>query len=157
MSLDRRSVLAAAVTAVVVAEGALAQKDPHAGHKMVPNDAPPSPPPSPKMKAIAASTAECQVAGRACLAGCTEHLVAGMTSMGPCQRAVMNMLAVSGAMADVVGYANADPKLIKALAATCAQFCRACEKACEPHAAHHAECKACLEACRTCAAACEAL
>lgn len=155
--LDRRSALAAAAAAVVLADTALAQKDPHAGHKMPPKDAPPAPPPSPKLTAIAASTADCQKAGRACLAGCTEHLAAGMTSMATCQRAVMNMLAVSGAMADVAGYNNADPKLIKSLAATCAAFCRACEKACEAHADHHAECKACMEACRACAAACEAL
>lgn len=155
LSLDRRSALAAAA-AIVIADTALAQKDPHAGHK-IPDDAPSAPPPSPKLTAIAASTADCQKAGRACLASCTGHLAAGMTSMAACQRAVMNMLAVSGAMADVAGYANADAKLIKSLAATCAAFCRTCEKACEPHAAHHAECKACMEACRTCAAACEAL
>jgi len=155
VSLDRRSALAAAAAAVVLADTALAQKDPHAGHKMP--DAPAAPPPSPKLTAVAAATAECQKAGRACLAACTEHLAAGMPSMAACQRAVMNMLAVSGAMADVAGFNNADAKLIKSLAASCAAFCRACEKACESHAAHHAECKACMEACRVCATACEAL
>ncbi len=159
--LDRRSVLAGLAGTLVVAQAARAdtKKDPHAGHHAPTKDPAPAPSlsSSPALAAIAASTAECQQAGRACLAACTEHLVAGMTMMGPCQRAVMNMLAVSEAMADVAGFHNADPKHIKALAAACAQFCRACEKACEAHAAHHVECKACMDACKACAAACEAL
>ncbi len=160
-SLDRRHLLAGLAGAVVVAQAASAQKepkkDPHAGHLMPAMDAPPATPPSPKITAIAAGTADCEKAGRACLAACTEHLAAGMAMMAPCQRAVMNMLAVSSAMADVVGFRNADPKNIKALAVACALFCRTCEKACEAHADHHAECKACMEACRACATACEAL
>jgi Cys-rich four helix bundle protein (predicted Tat secretion target) len=156
-SLDRRHVLAGLAGAVVVAQAARAdgKKDAHA-HHATPNDAPAAPS-SPALTAIAASTAECQQAGRACLAACTEHLVAGMTAMAPCQRAVMNMLAVSEAMADVAGFHNADPKHIKALAVACAQFCRACAAACAAHAEHHIECKACMDACKACATACEAL
>jgi hypothetical protein len=76
--------------------------------------------------------------------------------MAECQRTVMNMLAVVSAMGDVAGYRNANPKSIKALAAACAQFCRACAAACEPHKDHHEECKACLESCVECAKACDA-
>jgi len=165
-AIDRRHVLAGiAAGTVLVAEAALAQgpakapkeKDPHAGHAAPAKDAPPKAPPSPKLAAVTAGVAECQRAGRACLAACTDHLAAGMATMADCQRATMNMLAVTSAMADVAGYNNAAAASMKALANACAAFCRACEKACEPHAAHHAECKACMEACRTCASACEAL
>lgn len=106
---------------------------------------------------IADTTAACQRDGRYCLARCTDHLAAGMKNMELCQRAVMNMLAATGAMADVAGYRNAEPKNIKALAAACALFCRACATNCEPHKDHHAECKACMESCLACAKACEAL
>lgn len=158
-SIDRRQVLAGLAGAVVVAQAARAEgkKDPHANHHAAAKDASSPSSASPALAAIAASTAECQQAGRACLAACTEHLAAGMKDMAVCQRAVMNMLAVSEAMAEVAAFHNADPKHIKALAAVCAQFCRACEKACEAHAAHHVECKVCMEACKACASACEAL
>jgi hypothetical protein len=76
--------------------------------------------------------------------------------MAECQRAVMNMLAVVEAMAQVAGFANAEPKNLKQLAKTCAAFCKSCAASCEPHAAHHEECKACLDACTACAKACEA-
>lgn len=112
---------------------------------------------SPQLKAVVESTADCLRAGRACLATCTDHLAAGMTDMADCQRAVMNMLSVVGATADVAGFANAAPANIKSLAATCARFCDTCAAACEPHAAHHEVCKACREACLACAKACNAL
>jgi Cys-rich four helix bundle protein (predicted Tat secretion target) len=108
------------------------------------------------LAAIIASTSDCQRDGRYCLARCTDHLVAGGSMMAECQRSVMNMLAVTAAMADVVGYRNANPKNIKALASACAQFCRACALTCEPHKDHHEECKACMESCLACAKACEA-
>ena len=119
-------------------------------------DAAPAPPISPQLAAIIESTAKCAHDGRVCLARCTDHLATGSTVMADCQRAVMNMLAVTEAMAQVAGYRNAAPKEIKALASACAQFCRACATACEPHKDHHEECKACLESCLACAKACEA-
>jgi Cys-rich four helix bundle protein (predicted Tat secretion target) len=119
-------------------------------------DAPAATPISPALKAIVESTADCERDGRVCLARCTDHLAAGVRKMEQCQRAVMNMLAVSTAMADVAGFRNADSKNIKALAAACAAFCRACAEACEAHAAHHEECKACMDSCLACAKACEA-
>lgn len=76
--------------------------------------------------------------------------------MAECQRSVMNMLAVTEAMSAVAGYRNANPKQVKALAAACAEFCRACAAACEPHKDHHQECRACMDSCIACAKACEA-
>ena len=108
-------------------------------------------------KAVIAETADCIAAGRICMARCTDHLATGMTTMAACQRAVMNMLAVTQAMADVAGYANTDSQLLQQLGKTCAAFCRNCAKACEPHADHHQECKACRDACLRCAKACDSL
>jgi Cys-rich four helix bundle protein (predicted Tat secretion target) len=107
-------------------------------------------------RAVVDSTAECLRAGRVCLARCTDHLAAGMNTMADCQRAVMNMLSVVGAMADVAGFANAGPANIRSLATTSARFCDTCAAACEPHAAHHEECKACREARLACAKDCNA-
>jgi Cys-rich four helix bundle protein (predicted Tat secretion target) len=129
-------------------------KSGHGGHAE--HTVTPAAPVPPGLQAIVESTAACLREGRVCLAHCTEYLAAGHR-MEQCQRAVMNMLAVTAAMADVAGYRNADPKNIKALATSCAAFCRACAAACEPHKDHHAECKACFEACVTCAKACESL
>ena len=112
---------------------------------------------TPGIAAVVASTAECQRAGRVCLAHCTNFLASGVSAMADCQRAVMNMLAVTAAMADVAGFDNAAPGNIAALAASCARFCESCAEACKPHADHHPECRACLDACVECANACRAL
>src|SRR5262245_3611091 len=58
----------------------------------------PAAPIPPALAAIIESTAACQRDGRVCLARCTDHFAAGM-NMEQCQRAVMNMLAVTAAMA----------------------------------------------------------
>ena len=153
-NLPRRNVVAglAGIGAVLTSVAAAEQ--------IAATGTPVSPPPtlrSPQLGAVAAATAECAQAGRACLARCTDHLAAGMSGMAACQRAVMNMLAVTSAMADVAGYANAAPEDVRSLAATCARFCTACAEACEPHAMHHEECRACRDACMTCARACATL
>jgi Cys-rich four helix bundle protein (predicted Tat secretion target) len=159
--LDRRDLITGLTSlgALLVAGSACAQqapaKDPHAGHQHGPDAPPPGPLPA-GLAGVIESTAACARDGRVCLARCTEHLAAGMKEMADCQRAVMNMLAVSSAMADVAAYRNATPELMKALAKTCAAFCRACAEACKAHAAHHAECKACMDSCLACAKACEA-
>ncbi len=158
--VDRRNVLSgiASLGALFISTSACAQQtppaDPHAGHHG--GDAPPLPPMPAGLEGVIAATAGCAAAGRVCLARCTEHLAAGMKDMAPCQRAVMNMLSVSKAMADVAAYRNSAPELMRALAKVCASFCRACEEACKAHAEQHAECKACMEACAACAKACEA-
>lgn len=147
--LLRRNVIAglAGVGAVLAAGAADA----------APATLPAAAPLSAEHKAVIESTAECLRAGRACLARCTDHLAAGMAGMADCQKAVMNMLAVVGAMADVAGYANASRANLAALASTCAGYCEACANACEPHAAHHVECAACRESCLACVKACRAL
>ena len=151
--LQRREVIAglAGLGAALTSAATPAQSAP-AG-KVAPTPAPLSA----QHKAVVDSTAECLRAGRVCLARCTDHLAAGMDTMADCQRAVMNMLSVVGAMADVASFANATPANIRSLAMTCARFCDTCAAACEPHAAHHAECKDCREACLACAKACNAL
>lgn len=133
-------------------DGGAAPK-PQAGHEHqggVPVSAP-----TPAHKALLDSSEECARAGRICLSRCTDHLASGMAGMAACQRAVMNMLAVVGALNTVASYGSADPKLLKQLAKTCAAYCRACASACQPHSAQHAECKACEDACTACAQACE--
>ncbi len=77
--------------------------------------------PAAELSAVVTATAECQRAGRVCLAHCTDFLADGMSAMADCQRAVMNMLAVTGAMSDVAGFGNATATNIAALAATCAR------------------------------------
>lgn len=76
--------------------------------------------------------------------------------MADCQLSVMDMLAVVGAMSKVAIRNSGDEKFMKALAATCADFCRACEKECKPHANDQVECKDCMNACNRCAKACDA-
>jgi Cys-rich four helix bundle protein (predicted Tat secretion target) len=157
--IGRRQVVTglAGVGAALAAASARAQTgaDPHAGHVM--NDAPAAPGLSGAHRAVVDSTADCLRTGRVCLARCTDHFASGMKEMVDCQRAVMNMLAVVAAMADVAGYANAAPRNLRSLALTCAEFCTACADACDPHAARHEECRACRDACLDCAKACKAL
>lgn len=154
--LNRRDVLTGLAGFGAMALAARVQaEDAHKHHGKA--DAPPPAPLSAAHKAVIASTADCLRTGRVCLARCTDHLASGVPMMEHCQRAVMNMLAVVAAMADVAGYANAKPANFKLLAKACAEFCRSCAEACEPHAAQHEECKACMDACITCAKACEAI
>jgi Cys-rich four helix bundle protein (predicted Tat secretion target) len=155
-TLQRRDLLAglAGLGAAALASSASAE-EPHKHPGK--HDAKPAAPLSAAHKAVIESTADCLRSGRVCLARCTDHLASGTREMEHCQRAVMNMLAVVAAMADVAGYANAKPANLPALAKTCAAFCKSCAEACEPHAGHHEECKACLDACNACAKACEAL
>jgi Cys-rich four helix bundle protein (predicted Tat secretion target) len=161
-TLGRRDVFAgvAGVAALLAARGANAQPKPDKPadaqhHPAAHKSAASPPPPSPALAKILETTQACVRDGRVCLARCTDHLAAGAQGMAECQRSVMNMLAVTEAMSAVAGYRNANPKQIKALAAACAEFCRACAATCEPHKDHHRECKLCMESCMACAKACE--
>ncbi|MCG3171452.1 MAG: hypothetical protein CALGDGBN_03073 [Pseudomonadales bacterium] len=127
----------------------------HAGHAA--KDAAADRPVSPRLQELIRTASDCLQKGRYCLSRCTDHLAAGTGLMAECQRGVMNMLPVVGAMADVAGYASASHEDMAALATVCARFCRACAKACEPHSPHHEECQACEDACAACAEACDAL
>jgi hypothetical protein len=132
--LQRREVIAglASIGAALTASSAGAQPGAtaHAGHAG--HDAPPPAPRSPQLKAVIQSIDECLLAGRVCLVRCTDHLASGMSDMAACQRAVMNMLSVSAAMADVAGFANAATDDIRALAGTCARFCDTCARPASP-------------------------
>ncbi len=143
-----------ATAATTTAHAQSADPSSHANH--VKNDALPPASLTPVAMALISSTTDCIAAGRVCLARCTDHLAAGVSDMADCQRAVMNMLAVVTAMADVAAYSNSAPADARSLAAACAQFCDTCAEQCRPHANHHEECKACLDACLECAKACKA-
>lgn len=162
MTQNRREVLTgiAGVGAVLLATDALAQKKedakkPEAPPKKTEKDAGPPSGVTPGLQAVLDASNACLATGSVCLAQCTDHLAAGMASMADCQRAVMNMLAVTEALARTSAYRNSDKKHHKALAAVCGDYCRACAVQCEKHAGMHAECKACGEACRACAKACD--
>ncbi|HQY69311.1 MAG TPA: hypothetical protein PLW13_02730 [Pseudomonadales bacterium] len=157
---QRRDVIAglAGLGAALAGAAAFAQPDAsvaHAGHDM--KDAAPAPVLSAAHKRLIDATAACLKAGNFCMARCTDHLATGAPLMADCQRSVMNMLPVVQATFAVAGHANAKPADLKALAKTCAQFCRSCAEACKPHSAHHEECKACEDACLDCADACDAV
>ncbi len=110
-----------------------------------------------ELEAVIRTSLDCIRTGEICLALCTDHMATGDKSMADCQRGVMNMLPVCEAMLKVASYNSADMKLIKAYAKVCAEFTRACDRACEEHAQHVVECKDCMLACRECTKACEAL
>lgn len=107
-------------------------------------------PDNPLQRALAA----CQTAGDACLAHCLRLLGSGDTSMAACAKAVVVMLPTCEAMGTLV---ENQSERLPALAAVCADLCRDCAAACEPHAGHHAECADCLAACRGVIAAVAAL
>ena len=131
-----------------------AESTSHADHMKM--DAPPLSSVDPKVMALISSTTKCVAAGRVCLARCTDHMAGGMSDMADCQRAVMNMLSVVTATGDVAAYSNSDPANFRALAMSCGRFCETCAQECEPHVAHHEECKTCRDACLECARACKA-
>lgn len=106
------------------------------------------------LEALVATTFDCLRAGEDCLRHCGDRLAVGDKTMGECNRAVQNMLALCGAMAKVATYASAEPNRIRHLAAVCGDVCRDCAKACRPHESHHASCKSCMETCQACAKAC---
>jgi Cys-rich four helix bundle protein (predicted Tat secretion target) len=150
--MERRDFLVGLGT-LAVAATAHAEDHPHGKGGAKPAGLPPA---SKELVAVVDATAHCLKTGGVCLSHCNALLAGGDTSLGDCQRTVMNMLAVCDATFKTASYRNADPKNLKALAKACADFCRACAKACEPHAAHHEECKACYDSCVDCAKACDA-
>jgi Cys-rich four helix bundle protein (predicted Tat secretion target) len=111
---------------------------------------------SKELKKSLEATFKCLQDAYACIAQCTNVLQSGDTSMADCQRTVLNMVTVCEAFTKLGTYNTADEKQIKALAALCSTICKECEKACEPHAKHHTECKNCMNSCKDCAKACDA-
>lgn len=110
----------------------------------------------PKVQALRESTLACQQAAADCVRHCIEQLGTGDKSLAGCLESVLRMQAVTRATFEVAASEGAPTTRSQQLAAVCADYCRDCAKECEPHAGHHAECKACLEACEHCIEACDA-
>lgn len=154
--MDRRDfvlAMGAAAGSTLFGVNAFAKEHDHSHHD---HGTPKARPVSKQLKELQRSTFECLQLGEICLAQCNAVLAGGKTSMAECQLAVMDMLAVVRAMAQVATYNTGDVKAMKNLAMTCADFCRACEKECKVHAKDHEECKNCMDACTRCIKACNA-
>jgi len=119
---------------------------------------PASPPKPPSGAGPAAALIDaafaCLKVGEACRQHCLTLLGKGDTSLAECAASVADMLVLCDALAKLAAQGSAQ---LGALAVVCGRACRACEKACRPHEAHHAICKQCAEACSVCAAQCEKL
>ena len=100
--------------------------------------------PNPKVDALAQAAGACTVAGNVCLQHCLTLLAQGDKSLGDCAKAVSQMLAVCNAMSTLAAF---NSQYAPRLAKLCVDVCTDCEKACRPHAEHHAVCKACADAC----------
>jgi len=100
--------------------------------------------PNPKVDALAQAAGTCTVAGNVCLQHCLTLLAQGDKSLGDCAKAVSQMLAVCNAMSTLAAF---NSQYAPRLAKLCVDVCTDCEKACRPHAEHHAVCKACADAC----------
>ncbi|MBL8956104.1 MAG: Csp1 family four helix bundle copper storage protein [Myxococcaceae bacterium] len=108
--------------------------------------------PAVDLKVLADTAEVCVDAAKDCIEHCIAMLSTGDKSMADCYAAVRAMKPMCEALEAL---AKLNSPHLKAHAATCAKTCRDCEKACKPHAAEMAECKACMEACGKCAALCE--
>lgn len=98
------------------------------------------------------ATSQCISAGETCLAHCLVLLGEGERDMAECARSVSEMLALCGALRALAGQQS---NHTRALAKVVLEACIECEKACQPHAEKHAECKACMDACAECAKVCK--
>ncbi len=112
-------------------------------------------PMSAELKAVLTAAHDCVKTSSVCLAHCQFQLANGDTSLGDCQKNVMNVMAVCEALTKLAAYNNANEAHLKAFAKVCAGFCDDCAKACEMHTSHHIECKECYDSCKACAKACE--
>ena len=99
---------------------------------------------NPKVDALAQAAGTCTVAGNVCLQHCLTILAQGDRSLGGCAKAVSQMLALCDATSTLAAF---DSQYTPRLAKLCIDVCADCEKACRPHAEHHAVCKACADAC----------
>jgi Cys-rich four helix bundle protein (predicted Tat secretion target) len=151
-AMERRQILQVA-TATAVAHGLVTIMGCRADQKgaAAPTPAAPS---APRFANLAQTTADCVRAGEACLEHCIRNLASGSTMMAECAKSVQQMIPICRALSSLSAMGS---KHVHALARSCADACAECASACEPHAGHHAECKACLDACRNSEAAARAL
>ena len=106
-----------------------------------------------KSQALAKSASDCILTGEACLEHCLRVLASGDTSMADCARSVQQLLAVCRASMSLAAMGS---EFTAEIAALCAKACGACAENCQPHIAHHQECKACYESCIEAQKACAA-
>ena len=104
------------------------------------------------LKVLADTAEACVDAGKDCIEHCIAMLSTGDKAMADCYAAARAMKPMCEALEAL---AKLNSPHLKAHAALCAKVCRDCEKACKPHAAEMAECKACMESCAKCAGLCE--
>ena len=133
--MERREVLVAGaggIAAVLLATRDSAAAEPGVGAT------------SAKADGLAQAAGTCVVVGSACLQHCLTLLAQGDKSMGDCAKAVTQMRAVCDAMSTLAAYNSA---YVPRLAKVCIDVCGDCEKACRPHAEHHAVCRACADSC----------
>ena len=146
--MNRRQFVLAAGTGAVVASSRPAQES--ASREL--EDISPI-----ELEKLAATAHACLASGEDCLRHCGELLAEGDKSLGQCNKAVLNMLALCTAVSRVASYRTAEAARIRALAAVCGDICRDCSAACKPHVAHHAPCRECFEHCEACAEACDTI
>lgn len=99
---------------------------------------------------LANALAACIEASNACLQHCLDVLATGDKSLGDCAKSVHQLLAICNATGVLVA---GDAPLRARQVALCLEACAQCEKACEPHVAHHEVCRRCRDACRATIAA----
>lgn len=103
----------------------------------------------PALKALSAAATACVGAGQRCQQHCAELLATGDPSMGLCNAAVTQMIALAQAASAL---AAARSTQLKAVLGGVIAGVQACEAACREHEAHwahgmHLECKDCAEQC----------
>jgi Cys-rich four helix bundle protein (predicted Tat secretion target) len=101
---------------------------------------------------LAAAASDCVQKGEACLSHCLVLLGDGDKDMAGCAKVVNQMLAICGALQNLV---NQNSKHVARMAAIAMDACKQCEDECKKHADKHAECKACGESCAACYKECK--
>jgi Cys-rich four helix bundle protein (predicted Tat secretion target) len=137
--MERRELLAAAITVAAVASGAdaMAQATASSMHP-------------PKYKALEESSARCVATANDCLRHCLGMLSMNDVSMAACTSSVYEVAAACTALQTLAAVNSTHlPAFAKAVGAICV----ACQTECEKFPAI-AECKACGAACKSCAEEC---
>jgi Cys-rich four helix bundle protein (predicted Tat secretion target) len=104
-----------------------------------------------KPNSILDATSKCISIGLICAAHCRKELATGNKSMAECLATITDTLA---ACESVQRLAANESKHLKAMAKVCAEICKDCMKACEPHGKHMDICRDCANACKECIDVC---
>jgi Cys-rich four helix bundle protein (predicted Tat secretion target) len=103
-----------------------------------------------RFTALVAPFQACTAATSACIAHCQVMLAQGDKDMAACLRTALDCDVTCSA---VLKAATLNSGFTPDLARTAILAMEACVKACEPHVAHHAECRDCHDACQAAIAA----